>query len=70
MMIQKSQKSGMMQKKKCRSRQELSNEHLLAKKCFDTYEKKPFTSNCLLLVGCGKACGASKSTKAFEAKYY
>ena len=38
--LEKSQKSGMVQRKKCRSRQELSNEYLLAKIGFDTAENE------------------------------
>ena len=39
--LEKSQKSGMVQRKKCRSRQELSNEYLLAKIGVDTAENEP-----------------------------
>ena len=39
--LEKSQKSGMAQRKKYRSRQELSDEYLLAKFGFDTAENEP-----------------------------
>ena len=39
--LEKSQKSGMVQRKNCRSRQELSDEYLLAKFGVDTAENEP-----------------------------
>ena len=39
--LEKSPKSGMVQRGKCRSRQELSNEYLLANFGFDTAEHEP-----------------------------
>ena len=43
---EKTQKSGIVQKKKCRSRQELSNEYLLAKIGVDTAENEPLKVTC------------------------
>ena len=39
--LEESQESGMVQRKKCGSRQQLSNEYLLAKFGLDTAENEP-----------------------------